>query len=87
MNYKLLYEKQKELIGLYQNKPSRIKRPNAWDTWEDRIKQFESEITALEAEEGEEKYDSLTCDICGMHPATIIINGFGTFCQEHTKYI
>ena len=29
----------------------------------------------------------IKCDACGCHPNVLIITEFGTFCQEHAKYV
>jgi hypothetical protein len=31
--------------------------------------------------------ERLKCDICGRHPNVIIITQFGTYCQEHARYV
>ena len=57
------------------------------------ISELESELSALESDDHELiegytiRYDSAACDVCGRHPAVIVINEFGTFCKEHAKYI
>jgi|WetSurMetagenome_2_1015567.scaffolds.fasta_scaffold03883_16 hypothetical protein len=29
----------------------------------------------------------LRCDVCGFHPSIIYKTQFGTFCEEHVRYI
>ena len=29
----------------------------------------------------------IKCDVCGCHPSLVIRTEFGTFCQQHTKYV
>lgn len=49
-----LIEKLKELVNFYENEPDREKRPNAWDTWADRIDKAYEQISALEKEIAEQ---------------------------------
>jgi hypothetical protein len=93
MNYKLLYEKQKELLTEYKKLVEFCEAPQYHEIMTAKAIQktviisIESELAALGAEEGEEKYNPITCDVCGRHPAVVIINQFGTFCIEHARYI
>lgn len=31
--------------------------------------------------------EPVKCDACGCHPTTIIKTKFGTFCEQHAKYV
>ena len=80
MNYKLAYLKQKEIIEFYEERLSMGEIHSAFT--------LKSELSLLEKEEEiEEKHNPTACDVCGRHPAVIIVNEFGTFCKEHAKYI
>ena len=55
--------------------------------YEEKKMSFESGAKWTIAQMESQCVDQIRCDTCGCHPSVIVRTQFGTFCQQHARYI
>ena len=79
--------KQFKMLNDYMNQE--VKPEGKWANEWNELASLRQQLAECEEpkELAEISGERIKCDACGCHPSVIITTQFGTFCQEHARYV